>query len=1263
MAVPTAEMEALGREMGSDGPGEGREDAWIARAMVMARERPERTDDSYRTLWMEEGAVFVRDPRAREDTPAADALRRFATDRTFPSSSLESVVANDVALAAADEALRGFNASLVAYGAAGTGKTWTLFGGGVPTRHVSEDDYVAFGVLGHIFHRVFERVAAAEAQGEGEGGGRRYEVGLAMWEVLDDQVLDLFAREPRVRGTAATSLKFATTRCRSVREALALLRAGQRRSSGFSADRAPSAVPNSGHTFVRVVLHDAARGGRVSTLHVVDLAGNRSVAQRASPLSPSRRRAISQDHVALNRIVNALASLASRRRHGGDEAAWQRPPASEVLAAVPGRATALARIMGPLLAGNSRALLLACVDPAARCHAETVDTLGFAERVRDVDNVCARLEGVPRAALALRELDTVLGVDDVLFLTTGGEAPLPDWPQQEEAGGGEGGKPSDAASSSPARPAEDGGGGDASGEVEGEESGGPSPSEHGSPRRASPDGSGGEGLEHGRGGDEASPRRSQLHGRGGAAGCGDSGDGEEPGEPDGAASVEAATRRLGGAKSRYASALADVEREIQQRTAAITSRRGWEREDAAGDGRGDTTAGYASHVLYPHGDHGEDGGAWEEEEEQASLGRGAAGEDSELFNAATGQPVTGDESLFLVGGGGTAAAAAGSPTAGAGGGQGSGSGEGRRVTKLRHEIRAMMNELLPEAGEEGAEQGTGSSAAAEAPGPELGLNRTMESDEERSFAGAYEMADDTPPPMQQEEDAYPGEEAEVHGATEAGGQREAATPGPAPAPAHGSGEVLGQGGAPVEEEEAAAYREIGGASAIPLPPRPEPYPSRGPLRGAASHSGAPASGPPRVGGAGQSQAGGGAADSVERQLARLQKQLGGGGASLQAGYGQREGGQDLRFSGRSDGPVTSLERAPAQAVLLSMLREETRLKELQARRVEEVRSEMGEEVAQLTLHLHDRDLELVDLRARVRKLQAGTDFADVFARYDRDFARLQEELNAARARVAALETARAEEVDVEVKEAPSEAESAVAGGGGEGEGKRDHGPLLTPAKVHTIQFLPDERRKRLALSFSAREGDREAEAASRARQQVSASTGSHRGRAGRSREAAVLGPWRKRVRTLERELAAAQKEVVALRDETRCVRWRRGALSPCLRALTRAPRPPRSAPLRCTSALRRPPPASSTTPPAPSRACGSSWRWSACSTRRRWRRGSARRRPPRRLWRGWRTWRLTGLRRARRWPICAPPWPKSPASASATSCTRAWCRSGRARAP
>ena len=216
------------------------------------------------------------------------------------------------------------------------------------------------------------------------------------------------ATGPRIRQTPAGEIVLdgVTRRVVHSYESLAkFLAEGTKRRTTASTNM--NAVSSRSHAIltlhVVVTDNDLSDGNdsRRAKLHLVDLAGS----ERASSTGATGDRlkegaAINQSLSALGNVINALT----------------KPAAPGTKQFVPYRDSTLTRILQDSIGGNAYTLMICCVSPASVNYQETLSSLRFAQRAKEiktqvtknVDPAVAKINALIAESKALRELAAVL---------------------------------------------------------------------------------------------------------------------------------------------------------------------------------------------------------------------------------------------------------------------------------------------------------------------------------------------------------------------------------------------------------------------------------------------------------------------------------------------------------------------------------------------------------------------------------------------------------------------------------------------------------------------------------------------------------------------------------------------------------------------------------------------------------------------------------------------------------------------------------------
>lgn len=308
----------------------------------------------------------------------------FTYDHVFDqSSSQEDLYGNAVRDMVAD-CVSGYNVTFLAYGQTGSGKTFTM-----GTSHeVLQSKDLSDSTMGLVPRCVADLFATLEQS------GRRWRLSCSMLELYNEQLHDLLnpgAENVRIREVngqvSVTNLHEIS--CSQPHDVLECLSRG----SVHRAVGATNMNHESSRSHMVCTLHveqfasdsscevdgadtqadeDASnRPSITSTMTFVDLAGSERL-KRTGATGARRKEGISINKglLALGNVINAL----------GDDS--RAKPAAHV----PYRDSKLTRMLQEALGGNSRTLFIACVSPAASNFEETLNTLRYANRARNIQN-------------------------------------------------------------------------------------------------------------------------------------------------------------------------------------------------------------------------------------------------------------------------------------------------------------------------------------------------------------------------------------------------------------------------------------------------------------------------------------------------------------------------------------------------------------------------------------------------------------------------------------------------------------------------------------------------------------------------------------------------------------------------------------------------------------------------------------------------------------------------------------------------------------
>uniref|UniRef100_A0A672ICM6 Kinesin-like protein KIF21B n=1 Tax=Salarias fasciatus TaxID=181472 RepID=A0A672ICM6_SALFA len=292
----------------------------------------------------------------------------------------------------------GYNATVFAYGQTGSGKTYTM-GTGFDVSLTPLEQ----GIIPRAVHQLFEGIQSRRERAQ-EAGTQppEFKVSAQFLELYNEEILDLFdgARDPesrsrksniRIHEDANGSIYTTGVTSRLVHseeELLQCLKLGAL--SRTTASTQMNAQSSRSHAIFTIhlcqmrvcqqpqmelngVTSSPIAQPEYETLmakfHFVDLAGSERL-KRTGATGERAREGISIN-CGLLALGNVISALGDQTKKGGH---------------VPYRDSKLTRLLQDSLGGNSRTVMIACVSPSDRDFMETLNTLKYANRARNIKN-------------------------------------------------------------------------------------------------------------------------------------------------------------------------------------------------------------------------------------------------------------------------------------------------------------------------------------------------------------------------------------------------------------------------------------------------------------------------------------------------------------------------------------------------------------------------------------------------------------------------------------------------------------------------------------------------------------------------------------------------------------------------------------------------------------------------------------------------------------------------------------------------------------
>lgn len=311
--------------------------------------------------------------------------KAFTYNYVFDSDSHQEDIYETCVASLVESSLEGYNATVLAYGQTGSGKTYTM-GTGFDVELLNEQKGIIPRAIHHLFDGIKSRIDRAHESGI---LAPEFKVTVQFMELYNEEVIDLFnpsytkekvykIHEDPYGGIQVKGVTFKTIQ--NAEEALQCLRLGALSRTTASTQmntqssrshaiftlhiKQQRLVPNEDENVISDEFETLS-----AKFHFVDLAGSERL-KRTGATGDRQKEGISINCglLALGNVISALGDKTKRALH------------------VPYRDSKLTRLLQDSLGGNSQTVMIACVSPSDRDFMETLNTLKYANRARNIKN-------------------------------------------------------------------------------------------------------------------------------------------------------------------------------------------------------------------------------------------------------------------------------------------------------------------------------------------------------------------------------------------------------------------------------------------------------------------------------------------------------------------------------------------------------------------------------------------------------------------------------------------------------------------------------------------------------------------------------------------------------------------------------------------------------------------------------------------------------------------------------------------------------------
>ncbi|XP_053777606.1 kinesin-like protein KIF21A isoform X7 [Desmodus rotundus] len=327
--------------------------------------------------------------------------KAFTFDYVFDIDSQQEQIYTQCIEKLIEGCFEGYNATVFAYGQTGAGKTYTM-GTGFDVNIIEEEQGIISRAVKHLFKSIEEKKHTAMKNGLPPPD---FKVNAQFLELYNEEVLDLFdttrdidaknkksnirIHEDSTGGIYTVGVTTRTVNAES--EMMQCLKLGAL--SRTTASTQMNVQSSRSHAIFTIhlcqtrmcpqldaenatdnkVISESSQMNEFETLtakfHFVDLAGSERL-KRTGATGERAKEGISINCglLALGNVISALGDRSKRATH------------------VPYRDSKLTRLLQDSLGGNSQTIMIACVSPSDRDFMETLNTLKYANRARNIKN-------------------------------------------------------------------------------------------------------------------------------------------------------------------------------------------------------------------------------------------------------------------------------------------------------------------------------------------------------------------------------------------------------------------------------------------------------------------------------------------------------------------------------------------------------------------------------------------------------------------------------------------------------------------------------------------------------------------------------------------------------------------------------------------------------------------------------------------------------------------------------------------------------------
>jgi kinesin family member 11 len=295
--------------------------------------------------------------------PNCETTKTYSFDKVFGPTSSQQKVFDEVVRGMLTEVLLGYNCTIFAYGQTGTGKTYTMEG------DLSEPS-TGSGIIPRALYSLFEQLQDT----------MEYSVRVSYMELYNEELKDLLSAEDDMRKLkiyedlnrkgSVVIQGLEEILVNNAADVIQILQRGSMKRQIASTKMNDVSSRSHGIFSITVHIKEATSDGeellKVGKLHLVDLAGSENIGRSGAENKRAKEAGmINQSLLTLGRVINALVD---RSPH------------------IPYRESKLTRLLQDSLGGRTKTCIIAAVSPSRCSLEESMSTLDYAHRAKNIRN-------------------------------------------------------------------------------------------------------------------------------------------------------------------------------------------------------------------------------------------------------------------------------------------------------------------------------------------------------------------------------------------------------------------------------------------------------------------------------------------------------------------------------------------------------------------------------------------------------------------------------------------------------------------------------------------------------------------------------------------------------------------------------------------------------------------------------------------------------------------------------------------------------------